>query len=202
MGLITAPSVGLARKEQDVTDFLLFMNNDCSLPSHTVASLLDTFEQHSDAGIVAPACTALGGPQEPLWIPDKSRPFRVTFVLGACLMMRRSLWDYLVAAHGYGLDPDMPQGADDHDLCLRAKVAGYSIWVDPRTTAQHKGHASGDDPNWHLGNGWPYFDSKWAGYFANSEEASLCHWGGRYVPGYEVGTGWSADEYDTRMRKG
>ena len=197
--LLWTPAVNSAvDKYLQGEDFILMMNNDCVMPQKGVASLLDVFEHQPNAGLVGPLCTALGGPQEPLNARGQHRPFRVAFILGACMMVRRSVWDQVG-----GLAEDLPLGADDHDYCIRVKHEGYSIYVDPRVCAQHKGHASAG-PEWDEWGGrcWGRFNAKWAGYFANEVEAAEAHWGGNYNPSFTKGTGWTEEKYRQEALQG
>lgn len=194
--LMWAPAINQAIKAcLGNEQFILLMNNDCSLPGVTVERLVETFESHSDAGLVGPLVPAIGGPQEPLYVKDKSRPFRTTYLMGACMMIRRSVWDQIG-----GLDENMPLGADDHDYAIRVKHAGYAIYVDPRICIQHEGHASAG-PEWDEwgGRSWAAFNEKWAGYYATEEEATKAHWSGKYDPAFERGTGWTEEEYRARV---
>jgi GT2 family glycosyltransferase len=53
-------------------------------------------------------------------------------VTGACLMMRKSLFEDLG-----GFDETMPIGFNDTDLCLRIRAAGYRILYDGATMLYH-----------------------------------------------------------------
>jgi GT2 family glycosyltransferase len=53
-------------------------------------------------------------------------------VTGACLMMRKSLFETLG-----GFDETMPIGFNDTDLCLRIRAAGYRILYDGATMLYH-----------------------------------------------------------------
>ena len=179
------------------------MNNDVQLPGATFRNLEIIFDTDPKAGMVGPLCPALGGPQEPLSAQYRPRalgsnmmPFRAAFLLGACLMYRKEVFDEIGP-----FDETMPLGADDHDYSIRMKHAGYHLWVQPNVCIWHKGHAS-DGPEWDEwgGKSWGAFNEKWGGYFATEEEAIKCHWGGEYFPEHEVGTGWSEEEYRDRSR--
>jgi hypothetical protein len=195
--ILWSPAINAAVKQHwDGEDFLLFQNNDLTLPApNGVRTLKSVFELYPDAGIVAPMTPALGGPQDPLQCTDRSKPIRTAFVLGACTMVPYKVWTEVGP-----LDPEMPLGADDHDYCIRVKHAGYSIWVDPRVGAGHKGHASGFSDTWEKygGQSWARFNEKWGGYYATDEEACRAHWDGIYVPGFEKGTGWTEAKYKER----
>lgn len=184
--------------------YIVQMNNDVRLPSHTFTNLRLVFQTDPLAGIVGPLVPALGGPQEPLDMRLKMAahpgeppvPFRTSFLLGACLMFPTKVYEEVGP-----FDESMPLGADDHDYCIRVKHAGYHLWVQPTVCIWHKGHAS-DGPEWEEwgGKSWDNFNNKWGGYFATEEEAITCHWGGKYHEGREKGTGWTEEEYNDRSR--
>lgn len=64
--------------------------------------------------------------------PEPARP--VDAVTGACLAIRRDLWDQLD-----GFDEGFVNGYEDVDLCLRAGGA----WYEPRAVLIHRESASG-----------------------------------------------------------
>jgi GT2 family glycosyltransferase len=171
--------------------FCGFMNNDISLPHYGIERMLE-IASRKEVGIVAPTGSALGGPQDFVThhgAPDdregycaRLKPKRTTYVVGACCLLRREVWDEVGP-----LDESMPLGADDHDYCIRLKAAGYQIWLDERVYAKHHGHASGSSENWNEwgGKSWEAFNKKYDGYYVSEEEATKCHWGGVYQPGWD-----------------
>jgi GT2 family glycosyltransferase len=206
--LLWSPAINAAvRDHWDGERLLAFMNNDITLPPRAFGILETIFRQHPTAGMVAPMGWNLGGPgdyathkaewasQNPRtpenWF-DKEPPRRATYLIGACTLLPKSVWDTVGE-----LDEEMPLGADDHDYSLRLKEAGYSLWVHPGVCIDHAGHASGHEPEWDAwgGKSWARFNEKWAGYFAGStdEEPINCHWNGWYVPGWDKGTGWLSE---------
>lgn len=189
----------------DGEDHILFSNNDIVYRHTTVPLMKAVYINHPKAGIVAPSGTRLGGMQdfavhwpnlagkdEATW--RNSRPdVRANYVVGASMMISREVWETVGM-----LDNDMPLGADDHDYCLRAKEAGYEIWVVSSAYVEHRGHASypkakGVWDEWGK-KSWEAFNKKWAGYFYNEKEAKLCHWEAKHTPGWETGTGWLSPE--------
>lgn len=181
-------------------DFICFMNNDIALPRDAIERLLETANE-PDVGLVGPMGWALGGPQDyathkEAWLAagkgaDEAfraqGPIRVPYLVGACVLLPKTTWDTVGR-----LDEDMPLGADDHDYSLRVKQAGLKLLVDPRVCVEHAGHASGSAPEWGEwgSRSWDAFNSKWAGYFVDTEEAINCHWSGIYRPNWDLGTGW------------
>jgi GT2 family glycosyltransferase len=57
----------------------------------------------------------------------------VTAVTGACMALRRSVWDELG-----GFDPRFPVNYNDIDLCLRAGERGYRILIETRAVLIHE----------------------------------------------------------------
>jgi GT2 family glycosyltransferase len=57
---------------------------------------------------------------------------RVDAVTGACLALRRDLWNQLG-----GFDEGFRNGCEDIDLCLRAGRAGWRIYVALRSVVRH-----------------------------------------------------------------
>ncbi|MBM3765280.1 MAG: glycosyltransferase [Acidobacteria bacterium] len=57
----------------------------------------------------------------------------VAAVTGACMAMRRSLWDELG-----GFDRRFPASFNDIDLCLRARLAGHRVKLDARARLIHE----------------------------------------------------------------
>ncbi len=68
----------------------------------------------------------------PLW-PWMTITREVSAVTGACLAMRRAVWNELG-----GFDPQFPVNYNDIDLCLRARERGYRILLEARAVLTHK----------------------------------------------------------------
>ena len=63
------------------------------------------------------------------WLPFTRN---VTAVTGACLAIRKSVFDQLG-----GFDESFPVNYNDVDLCLRARQAGYQVIVEPAALLRH-----------------------------------------------------------------
>ncbi len=63
------------------------------------------------------------------WLPATRN---VSAVTGACLAMRKSVFDELG-----GFDETFPVNYNDVDLCLRARQAGYEVIVEPAAALRH-----------------------------------------------------------------
>jgi rhamnopyranosyl-N-acetylglucosaminyl-diphospho-decaprenol beta-1,3/1,4-galactofuranosyltransferase len=197
--------------EKNIKDrhkFILIMNHDIMLPSVAVERLVNNFALAEDnPGIIAPAGSGIGGLQDyvsnkqiPLhsdWsldLQDKIKNFdliRSNYAIGAIQMIDRNLYDLIG-----GLDEGMPLGADDFDYCIRAREAGFSIWVAYNIYVNHICHVTGDSDAWNEFGGlsWKRFNEKYDGYFASEQEAIGALWGGVYDPNYPLGSGLSVDE--------
>jgi hypothetical protein len=68
----------------------------------------------------------------PLW-PWLRLTREVAAVTGACLAIRRSVWDELG-----GFDRRFPVNYNDVDLCLRARRAGYSVILESAALLHHR----------------------------------------------------------------
>ncbi|MCP9827921.1 glycosyltransferase [Synechococcus sp. L2F] len=134
-------------------EVLLLLNNDVLVGDHCLDRLWDTFACHSEAGVVGAAAWGADGlPQEvggivwadgQVWNHGRGFPLEHCFALayarscdyvsGCALAIRRQLWQELA-----GFDRRYcPAYAEDSDLCLRARQAGQSVWVQPQARILH-----------------------------------------------------------------
>jgi len=186
---------------EDDDDAIIMSNNDIHYYPDTIETLRAAMAP--DIGLVAPIGAGLGGMQDfAHWYPEHQQPYkfaktlpvkRVATVVGACLLVPATVWNEVGP-----LDPTMPLGADDHDYALRVKEAGYKVVVQQAAYVGHASHASFPKAQdvWREwgGKSWESFNTKWAGYFLNQEEAVKCQWGYAYHEGWEIGTGWLTPE--------
>jgi len=63
---------------------------------------------------------------------DRTRPARVDWVSGACMLLRRSAFDEVG-----GFDGSYFMYFEDMDLCLRLARAGWKIVLEPRAIVEH-----------------------------------------------------------------
>jgi GT2 family glycosyltransferase len=68
-----------------------------------------------------------------LWWPWLRSTREVSAVTGACLAIRRNVWDELE-----GFDRRFPVNYNDVDLCLRARRAGYSVILESAALLCHR----------------------------------------------------------------
>jgi N-acetylglucosaminyl-diphospho-decaprenol L-rhamnosyltransferase len=71
------------------------------------------------------------------WSADQAEERAVAVVSGACMLVRRELWDTLG-----GFDPVFFLYGEDADFCLRAAAAGFRPLVTARAVCQHAGGRS------------------------------------------------------------
>jgi GT2 family glycosyltransferase len=152
LGFGGAINWALARVRTDA-DLLLFIHDD--------AALTDTSVERMVARVLADATTAIVGPKIVAWDdPDRLEeigmatdrfgyPYKgldegeidlgqhdasheVFYVTSTCMMIRQEVFRRL-----RGWDARMRAFSEDLDLCWRARVAGYSVRVEPLAKARH-----------------------------------------------------------------
>lgn len=141
-------------------EFLALLNNDLILTPHWLepilaahrtfgprAGLVGNVQLNAATGVVDHAGIRInlkGKPEHISWLPRRSRwPLlpprhrRVVAVTGACVVLRRGLWEKLG-----GFDPAYVNGCEDVDLCLRAAAAGHVNLIALRSHVRHHISAS------------------------------------------------------------
>lgn len=139
---------------------LMFLNDDVELQEGAIRKVIDTFEEQtigvvgiklifppSSTSVIRPAgkvqhigmaLNIRGEPIHPLvgWSPEhfKSNISRdVVCVTGACLTIRRTLWNKLGGFDNlYGLGT-----YEDVDLCFKSRQAGFRVYVNTDATGYH-----------------------------------------------------------------
>jgi len=114
------------------------------------ARLLFSFTREpKEAGRIQHAGVAFNGegaPYHPFrgyppMAPEVMEPRFINAVTGACMLVRRSVWEELG-----GFDERFVGGQyEDIDFCLRARHAGYRIAYEPQAVLYHHEHGSGDE---------------------------------------------------------
>lgn len=121
--------------------YVAFINNDTTFPPAWANNVLETFESHEEAGIVAPAVTAAGNPVTVRETPGHDRvvltPFG-EFPSGVVYVMPTKLIEGL----GGWNEDYMTVSAEDLDLAFTVWAHGYSIVVDERVLIDHESQAS------------------------------------------------------------
>ncbi|HUR21915.1 MAG TPA: glycosyltransferase [Vicinamibacterales bacterium] len=132
-------------------EYLVFLNNDTIPQRGWLDALVDCARRHPRAGIVGSrllfpdgtiqhagvAFTSVGMPTHiyygfPGDHPVVNKPRRYQAVTGACLLIRRDLFEQL-----RGFDPTFFNVYEDVDLCLRAGELGYEVHYCPESVVYH-----------------------------------------------------------------
>jgi GT2 family glycosyltransferase len=163
-------------------DYLLFINPDCRLAPGALQRLVSVLDQHAEAGMAGPlvlnpdgseqrGCRRLlptprralmrvfgrAGGFDLTGTPLPKKPVQVEAISGACLLIRRRLFEELG-----GWDEGYFLHCEDLDLCMRVKRAGKVTLFVPDAAAHHvQGVSSRRRPVfvlWHKHLGmWRYF---------------------------------------------
>jgi GT2 family glycosyltransferase/glycosyltransferase involved in cell wall biosynthesis len=139
LGFARAVNEG-ARKAQH--DFLVLLNSDSAVTDGWLDGLIEAMRIDARIGIASPVTNHCGpGPQLVSGPPEAGAPHRLPHSLIAAprrlfffsVMIRRELWESL-----QGLDEIYQLGNyEDDDFCLRARLAGWSLVVDPSVFVFH-----------------------------------------------------------------
>ncbi len=147
------------------SEVIVLLNPDAVVATDTLRALADQMQSEATLGILAPAIIQPAGRlritsagrfptawrmfthyaglsryarRVPLLEGHYLRPEHVTgecdtdWVTGACLAMRRTVWDEIG-----GISRRWFMYAEDIDLCLRVKRAGYRVVLSPTWSADH-----------------------------------------------------------------
>jgi len=155
-------------------DCYLLLNSDVDVSEEWLLPLADWMENHPECGICGPKlhgyvngvrtgrfeyAGAAGGYLDRFGFPfcrgrildrieedygQYDTPSDILWVSGACLMVRRRVWEALG-----GLDDRFFAHMEEIDLCWRAQIFGWKVTVVPQSTV------------WHLGGGTLPKESPW-----------------------------------------
>lgn len=134
-------------------ELILLLNNDCYVDPHCLGIMAECLSANPTAGIVGARLRHEAGSIQHagVFFNPSNRPYHryrsmpadypacnlveiVPAVTGACLMIRRAVWQELG-----GLDETYdPAYYEDIDLCLRSRVAGYPVWYEGAASAIHE----------------------------------------------------------------
>ncbi|MEE4174071.1 MAG: glycosyltransferase [Xanthomonadales bacterium] len=141
--------------------YVLFLNNDTQVREGWLDALVHTLESEPDAGLVGARLVYPDGTLQECggmifsdgsgWNygrgDDPDRPEyqavrEVDYCSGACILLRRDLWESLE-----GFDERyLPAYYEDTDLAFRVRERGLKVYVQPRATIIHfEGVSSGTD---------------------------------------------------------
>jgi N-acetylglucosaminyl-diphospho-decaprenol L-rhamnosyltransferase len=136
------------------THAVLLLNPDCLFDIANLKTLLHTLAEHDDAAIIAPQIISKKSTLEVSYrMGQFTWPARdnhaaqgllcVEFVSGACMLMDKQK----VLSVG-GFDEQYFMYYEDEDLCLRLRLAGYTILLDPKSTVQHFSRTGSQQAGW------------------------------------------------------
>jgi GT2 family glycosyltransferase/glycosyltransferase involved in cell wall biosynthesis/Flp pilus assembly protein TadD len=130
-------------------DLLLFLNNDTKVTSGWLEALTGAMRR-TQAGIAGAKLLYADGTIQHAGIgfigdlpdhpnrhaatdaPEVNKFRELDMVTGACLMIRRDLFQQLA-----GFDESYRNGVEDIDLCLRARAAGWKVVYEPKAVVFH-----------------------------------------------------------------
>lgn len=147
--------------EQVDAEFYVLINSDIEVSAGWLDPLVEWMDSHPECGICGPKLLSMndrkrfeyagaaGGYLDFFGFPycrgrvfsktavDSGQfdtPARVSWVSGACLMIRSSLWKQLS-----GLDDRFFAHMEEIDLCWRAASLGQEVWCVPESAVYHLG---------------------------------------------------------------
>ena len=139
--------------------YFLFLNNDTNVQDSWLQHLLELVEGDKTIGIVGPKMVYPDGRLQEAggiiwrdgagwnygWFDDPEKPLynimrEVDYVSGACLLVRRELWEQ---AGGFD-ERFYPAYYEDTDLAFQARALGYRVMYQPKSVVVHfEGISSG-----------------------------------------------------------
>jgi GT2 family glycosyltransferase len=143
-------ALGRVRTEASL---LLFVHDDAALDRRSVERMVARIYADESTAVVGPKIVSWDNPdilEEVGMATDKfgypykglekgeidlrqhDAPVEVFYVTSTCMLVRREVFREL-----HGWDSNMRAFAEDLDLCWRARVAGYTVRVEPRAKARH-----------------------------------------------------------------
>lgn len=152
LGFGGAINWALSRVKTDA-DLLLFIHDDAALDETSIERMVARLLDDDSTAIVGPkivdwvdpsrleevgmAADRFGYPYKGLDADEidlgqHDASVEVFYVTSTCLLMRHDVFRQL-----RGWDSRMKVFAEDLDLCWRARIAGYSVRVEPRAKARH-----------------------------------------------------------------
>ncbi|MDP9223276.1 MAG: glycosyltransferase, partial [Actinomycetota bacterium] len=132
---------------------LMFVHDDAALDQRSVERMVARIYADESTAVVGPKIVSWDNPdilEEVGMATDKfgypykgleegeidlrqhDAPVEVFYVTSTCMLVRREVFHEL-----NGWDSTMRAFAEDLDLCWRARVAGYSVRVEPKARARH-----------------------------------------------------------------
>lgn len=122
------------------TKYVLFANDDIYLPQSAQTWMRDMvrlMEVYPEIGAQGPSTNVAMGTQN-IWSPPFMDSFVTTFLIGFCMLLRRSALDEVG-----GVDDTLP-GGDDLDISIRMRKAGHILVVNRHVFVYHHGFQTGN----------------------------------------------------------
>ncbi|MDH5668948.1 MAG: glycosyltransferase, partial [Nitrospira sp.] len=189
--------------------YLLFLNNDTVSQAGWLQPLLEELDRHPEVGIVGSKLLFADGTIQhagvvmsrfgvrpyhayrlaPADLPAVNRRREYHVVTGACLLIRRSLFE-----EAGGFHEGFRNGFEDVDLCLKVREKGHHVVYQPRSVLYHlesqtPGRKQYDDDNARL------LHERWKGHgWFGDEDAQY------YDDGYKLVTVVDEDKIVQRLR--
>lgn len=119
--------------------YVVFSNDDIYIPRSEhgwLRRMIRDLELSDKIGAVGPSTNVAMGRQN-IWIPPYHESIFVPFLIGFCVVVRRSALEEVG-----GVDDTLP-GGDDIDLSIRLRSAGYSLVVRKDVFVFHHGFQTG-----------------------------------------------------------
>lgn len=131
---------GLVRGLQETdSEIVGFVNDDIFVPRSSALWLreLGAFFRDPRIGMIGPSSNCVMGMQN-VFVGDFRPSLYVTYVIGFCVLVRRSALDEVG-----GIDTTLP-GGDDLDLSIRMRKAGYRLVAKNDVFIYHHGFKTGE----------------------------------------------------------
>jgi len=126
-------------------EYILSLDDDVSLPTDSLSTLLGSLEGHSEWGIIGPRTvyaraqdeTAHGAGFVNLWTGhyseiDAANLIECDYVIGCCMLIKKEVISELK-----GFDRDYFTSHGEVDFCLKAKKRGYKVFYEPKVEVKH-----------------------------------------------------------------
>lgn len=133
-------------------NYILLLNNDTVVTPGWLTRMLAAGRRLKDVGIIGPRSNVVSGAQRIIDIPYgsaeemrefarhravefASRGFETNRLIGFCMLIKKEVIDKIG-----GFDRRFGMGNfEDDDICLRARIAGYRLWVCDDVFVHHYG---------------------------------------------------------------
>jgi GT2 family glycosyltransferase len=122
------------------TPYVVFMNDDTYIPLSSAYWLYAMLQHFADPKVAAvgPGSNCVMGLQNIFCATPAIHNLEVNFLIGFCLMVRRSALDEVG-----GVDDSLPYHGDDLDLSIRFREKGYKLICDKSVFVWHYGFKTG-----------------------------------------------------------